>query len=97
MRKALLISLVLLVLNLPAALAQDTVQGQWTGLTQCYVNGTWITVRGNCPAAPSTGTSSSTSAAYSGLSSAGYQLVYAFGRWLFGGGSNPQQGTGGQK
>lgn len=72
--------------------------GQWTGLTQCFINGRWVTVRGNCPApsgggASSGGGGSSSSGgtgAAGGLYGGFYSLGYAFGQWLAGGGSDPQ-------
>lgn len=68
--------------------------GQWTGLTQCFINGRWVTVRGNCPASSggggtSSGTGGGTGAA-GGLYGGFYSLGYAFGQWLAGGGSDPQ-------
>ncbi len=70
--------------------------GQFTGVTNCFIGGRWVTVKGNCPAESGGGSggggtpSGSNAAANGGLSGAGYQLGYAFGRWLFGADSNPQ-------
>lgn len=44
------------VVHTGRAMAGD---GQWTGLTQCFVNGRWVTVRGNCPAPSGGGGTSS--------------------------------------
>src|SRR5512140_2036545 len=68
--------------------------GQWTGLTQCFIDGRWVTVRGNCPAPSGGGGTSSGSGggtgAAGGLYGGFYSLGYAFGQWLVGGGSEPQ-------
>ena len=29
--------------------------GQFSGVTNCFINGRWVTVRGNCPAIHSAG------------------------------------------
>ncbi|MEW6719382.1 MAG: hypothetical protein AB1346_02920 [Thermodesulfobacteriota bacterium] len=71
-------------------------EGGFAGVSQCFIGGKWVTVKGNCPAAAGGGGSSSGSggggggAVYNGLYGASYQLGYAFGQWLFGSGSNPQ-------
>jgi len=74
----------------PAARAQGS--GTFANVSQCYINGTFVTVQGNCPAAnsPSAAKPAAGTSPNAGLSQAGYQLGYAFGQWLFGGNSNPQ-------
>lgn len=90
MRKALLIALLVVAIDSPAALAQGS--GQFAGVTQCWINGVLTPVRGST--CPSTGGGSShstpSSPAYTGVSQASYQLGYALGKWLFGGNANPQ-------
>ena len=93
MKRALLITLFLVVVGSLSAYAQ----GGYAGVTQCWDGSKWISVHGNCPTTGSSGGSSSggsssaaSSAAYSGLNQAGYQLGYALGQWLFGSGTNPQ-------
>lgn len=90
----ILLSLPLVVL--PAGVSAGN-GGQWTGLTQCLINGRWVTVRGNCPAPSGGGTATgSGSSSGGGAGAAGalyggfYSLGYAFGQWLVGGGSDPQ-------
>lgn len=53
------------VLPPPAAKAQN-VQGQFSGTSNCYVNGKWVTVRGNC-STPSGGTGSRASGRGGGI------------------------------
>ncbi len=66
--------------------------GAWTGLTQCYIGGRWVTVRGNCPAPSGGGGGASQSGAGAGLYGAAYSLGFAFGQWLFGGsGPDPRE------
>ena len=72
--------------------------GQYSGVTNCFIGGRWVTVRGNCPA-PSGGggTSGGGTSSGGGSGAAGalyggfYSLGYAFGQWLAGGGSDPQE------
>jgi hypothetical protein len=72
--------------------------GQFSGVTNCFVGGRWVTVKGNCPA-PSGGGASSGGGTSSGggagpagaLYGGFYSLGYAFGQWLVGGGSDPQE------
>jgi hypothetical protein len=97
MKTTSLAALLAVIFRSMLALAQGS--GQYAG-TQCWINGVLTPVSGNtCPSSGSgssggnsSGGSSSAinSAAYSGLSQASYQLGYAFGQWLFGGGKNPQ-------
>lgn len=86
MKRVLLVTLFAIIMGSPAAQAQ--VQGSWTGQTQCYINGQWVTVHGNCPSSGGGGSGGGSSDGY-GLPGAAFQLGYAFGRWLFGGSSNP--------
>ena len=97
MKRTLLLTLFALVVNSMPAPAQGS--GQYAGVNQCWNGKEFVTVKGNCPAANSTsgsggassGSSSAiNSAAYGALNQASYQLGYAFGQWLFGGGKNPQ-------
>jgi hypothetical protein len=46
MKRALLITLFVVVIGSLAAQAQ----GGWAGVSQCYIGGKWVTVKGNCPA-----------------------------------------------
>lgn len=91
MKRSLFLALVLIIASAVPAMAQGG--GQVVG-TQCWINGQLV---GGFPAgyqcpAPSGGSNpASTSptanpAVYNGF----YQLGYQFGRWLFGGSSNPQ-------
>jgi hypothetical protein len=99
MKKALPLSLCVMMAGSTATLAQGS--GQFAGVSQCWNGREFVTVKGNCPTTSSASTSSGNTsrasssfnanpAVYSGAYSAGYQLGYAFGRWLFGTGSNPQ-------
>lgn len=67
--------------------------GQFSGVTNCFIDGRWVTVRGNCPAPSGGGGTSSGGGAGAGGALYGgfYSLGYAFGQWLAGGGSDPQQ------
>jgi hypothetical protein len=65
-----------------AALAQ----GGFANRTQCYINGQFVTVVGNCPATSSSGSGSSGINSY--MNSGFYNLGYQFGRWLFSSGPN---------
>ncbi len=63
----------------------------FAGVTNCYINGKFVTVKGNCPASSGGASSGSKSASGAGgLYGAGYQIGFALGQWLFGGGSDPQ-------
>jgi hypothetical protein len=88
MRKTLRLMLVLIAGSPVLVMAQGS--GQWTGISQCYINGTFVTVRGNCPASTGGGNAGSASAISPNVGSAFYQLGYQFGRWLFGSNSSPQ-------
>lgn len=66
--------------------------GQYSGVTNCFIDGRWVTVRGNCPAPSGGGTSSGGGSGAGGALYGGfYSLGYAFGQWLVGGGSDPQE------
>ncbi len=82
MKRILLITLFAVAIGSLAALAQ----GGFANRTQCYINGQFVTVVGNCPATSSSGSGSS--GVNSNMSSGFYNLGYAFGRWLFSSGSN---------
>jgi hypothetical protein len=49
MKRAIVIILFVVVIGSLAAQAQ----GGWAGVSQCYINGRWVTVKGNCPATAS--------------------------------------------
>jgi len=53
---SLTLAFLVLVINSPLARAQ--VGGQFTGISQCFVNGAWVTVQGDCPSAGARSTSS---------------------------------------
>jgi len=75
------------------ALASAGDGGQFSGVTNCFINGRWVTVRGNCPA-PSGGggtASGGGSGAAGAIQGGFYSLGYAFGQWLVGGGAGPQE------
>jgi hypothetical protein len=86
-KKALLITLFVIAIGSLAAQAQD-----YAGVQQCYINGTWVTVKGNCPA---TGGGSSPGVnPNNGFYQLGNQLGNAIGElffgWLRSPNSNPQ-------
>lgn len=97
MKTTLLLILIVLVVSSMPAVAQGS--GTYAGVSQCWNGKEFVPVKGNCPTANNAGgssgasggsTSAVNSAAYGALNQAGYQLGYAFGQWLFGGGKNPQ-------
>src|SRR5512140_2479688 len=53
--------------------------GQWTGLTQCFINGRWVTVRGNCPSSGGGGGASSGSGGGAGAAGGLYGGFYSLG------------------
>jgi hypothetical protein len=65
--------------------------GSFAGVSQCYVNGTWVTVKGNCP---SSGGGSSSGGSYGAgnpqLQQAVQQATTNFLNWLFNAGPNAQ-------
>lgn len=69
--------------------------GGFSGVTNCFIKGRWVTVRGNCPAAPSSGGGGTSSGGGSGAAGAiqggFYSLGYSFGQWLVGGGGSNAQ------
>ena len=84
MKRVLLLTLFVIFFGLLAAQAQGS--GTWTGVSQCYINGQWVTVQGNCPSSSGGSSSgSSSSPVNSALYGAAYDLGYSFAQWLFGG------------
>jgi hypothetical protein len=89
MRRSICLALLLVVASPVLVMAQGS--GSFAGVSQCYVNGTWVSVKGNCP---SSGGGSGSGGGYSAgnpqLQQAVQQATTNFLNWLFNAGANAQ-------
>ena len=54
MKKSLMYSLIVLI---TVFVLPDLAFGDWAGVSQCFIDGKWVTVKGNCPDSGSSGSS----------------------------------------